>query len=269
MITRKSSQRLKRTIQTLTRFADRLISRIHPPVVAVELQSCQECSFIQTRFPFSEEGIQRLYADYRSESYNAERSRYEPDYAAFADQIGGYTENGNSRVDALTKWLASKIELNGLSFLDYGGADGKYLPNVSQQKFVYEISNIKPVPGVTRISDESALTSYGYVQLAHVLEHVSEPLQMAGRVAQLVQPGGYLLLEVPQDVSTETLRQLQAGKVATTLTIHEHINLYSLQALRGLIQGLGLEIVALEEIPVDTALGHLTFVRGLARRSVN
>jgi hypothetical protein len=268
LVTRRSPQPRKRSIQNLTRFIHRIASRLQPPAVAVELLSCKTCSFVHTRFPFPEEGIRRLYEDYRSESYNRERGIYEPHYAAVADQIGSHTENGASRVDASTAWIASKIDLDSLSLLDYGGADGKYLPHSSGPKFVFEISSITPVAGVERISDEAALQSYGYVQLSHVLEHVSEPLQMVGHVSSFVQPGGYLLLEVPQDIDTATLQQLQAGKTEGSITIHEHINFYSPQALRSLIQAAGLQVVALDSIPVDTPFGKQVFVRGLARRSV-
>lgn len=266
LVTRKSTQLGKQAIQRLTQFAQRILSRIHPPAVAVELQSCQACSFVQTRFPFPEDGIRRLYADYRSESYNRERSHYEPTYTVVADQVGNYAESSLNRVDAITEWITSKINLDGASLLDYGGADGRFLPNVPGRKFVYEISDIEPAAGVERISNQSDLQSYGYVQLSHVLEHVSEPLQMVHHVAGLIQPGGYLLLEVPQDVDSAILQQLQAGIADCSITIHEHVNLYSLPALRGLMHAAGLEIIALEEVPVETPLCKQIFVRGLALR---
>src|SRR5260370_30771610 len=87
LVTRISSDPLKRLIQNLTRPVQPLISRIHPVVAAVELQSCLNCSFVQSKFSFPEEGIARLYSDYRSDSYNKERSHYEPSYAALADHV--------------------------------------------------------------------------------------------------------------------------------------------------------------------------------------
>jgi Methyltransferase domain len=266
VVTRRSTQPRKRAIQNFTQFMQRIVSRLQPPAVAVELLSCKTCSFVQTRFPFPEEGIRRLYEDYRSESYNRERAIHEPHYSAVADQIGSHTENGATRVDAITTWIASKIDLDTLSLLDYGGADGKYLPHSSGPKFVFEISSIPPAAGVERISDEAALQSYGYVQLSHVLEHVSDPLRMVRHVATFVQPGGYLLLEVPQDIDTPTLRQLQTGITEGSITVHEHINFYSSQALQSLIQAAGLQVAALDAIHVDTPLGKQVFVRGLAQR---
>ena len=94
LVTRISPDPLKRLIQKLTKPVQPLISRIHPVVAAVELQPCLSCSFVQTRFPFPEEGIAHLYSDYRSDSYNKERCRYEPSYAAIADHVGHHKEGG-------------------------------------------------------------------------------------------------------------------------------------------------------------------------------
>src|SRR5882757_7991949 len=183
LATRTSANPLKRLLQKLTTPLQPLISRLHPVVATVELQSCLNCSFLQTKFPFSEEGIARLYSDYRSDSYNKERSSYEPSYAALADHVGQHKENGLDRISALTKWLENKVSLNGASMLDYGGANGQFLPSFQGEKFVFEISDIEPYQGVTRISDSSLLNTYSYIQLAHVLEHVTEPLQMVKSVA--------------------------------------------------------------------------------------
>ena len=266
LVIRTSSNPRKRAIQKLTKLAQRIAARIHMPAVAVELQSCLVCSFVQTKFPFSDEALSHLYADYRSESYNRERSYYEPDYARVADQMGQFTEGGLDRIEALTKWLTSKITLDQAAILDYGGADGKFLPDIPSQKFVYDISNIEPVPGVSRISDESSLKSYDYIQLSHVLEHVTQPLEMTRHVASFVRPGGYLLIEVPQDTSTEVLQQLQAGSADQSITIHEHINLYSSKAIQKLMEAVGLKLIALDTIPVVTAITTQFFIRGLAMR---
>jgi Methyltransferase domain len=266
LITRYSANRLKRSIQDLTSIAHRFIARIRPQAVAVELQSCLNCSFIQTKFPFSDEAISRLYEDYRSDSYNKERSYYEPTYTAVANSIGSHTEAGLGRVEALTSWLQERINLNEGAMLDFGGADGKFLPAFHGPKFVYEISDVQPAPGIVRLTDEASLQTYSYVQLAHVLEHVTEPLKLARRVAGLVQEGGYLLIEVPQDVSNEILQELQLGSGHHTLAIHEHINYYSALSLRKLIEAVGLEVISVDAVPIKSAMGGQTFIRGLARR---
>ena len=88
------------------------------------------------------------------------------------------------------------------------------------------MSDVSPVPGVVRLSDEAALGTYSYVQITHVLEHVPEPLALLKRVACLVKPSGYLYVEVPQDLSDAEIADLKNGVVRHGLPIHEHINMY-------------------------------------------
>lgn len=265
LVTRVSPDPVKRLIQKLTKPVQPLISRVHPFVAAVELQSCLNCSFLQTKFPFTEEGIARLYSDYRSDSYNKERSFYEPSYAAVVGEVGQYREGGLDRVGALTKWLENKVSLNGASMLDYGGANGQFLPSFPGEKYVFEISDIEPYQGVTRISDSSLLNAYSYIQLAHVLEHVTEPLQMVKSVAAYLANNGCLLIEVPQDHSTDFLKRLQTRGADRNITVHEHINNYCALSVQKLIEAAGLELVAIEAVAVESPIAKQEFIRALAK----
>ncbi|HEY0757787.1 MAG TPA: class I SAM-dependent methyltransferase [Acidisarcina sp.] len=261
----RSISPVKRALQALSRPAGKIFSRIYRPVVVVQMQSCQRCSFVQTTHPFEDQAIGRLYEDYRSGSYNEERIHYEPAYAAVAGKVGGHDEGGLGRVAALTAWLQSRVDLKGEAMLDYGGADGRYLPDLPGKRFVYEISDIEPAPGVVRISSEANLGTYAYVQLSHVLEHVTHPLEMVRQVAALLQKDGYLLVEVPQDVKTETLARLQAGDRSRNITLHEHINLYSAMAVAKLLEAAGLEVIAVDTVPVQTPIQRQDFIRALGR----
>lgn len=266
LLPRRAVKSAKRLIQFLTDPLRRVLSKIHGPQVVVELQCCNSCSFVQTKFPFADDAIGRLYADYRSDSYNRERSRFEPDYLRVQSQVGGYTENGLERIDALTGWLTAKASLSPATLLDYGGADGRFLPLLSGKKFVFEVSDVAPADGVSRVADESMLTTYDYVQIAHVLEHVTHPLHLAQRVASFVSPGGYLLIEVPQDVDLATMEAMRSGSWRGRIMIHEHINLYNALAVEKLIAAIGLEPVAVEAVPIIGPLTRQFFIRGLARK---
>jgi len=237
-------------------------------VVAVELQFCPNCSFVQAKYPFADDAIARLYADYRSESYNRERIHYEPSYGAVAGKVGGYTEGGVDRVPALTRWLHLHIDIGDGSMLDFGGDDGRFLPTFPGLKNVFEISDVSPAQGVTRIAMESDLKTYSYVQIAHVLEHVTDPLGLARKVASLVEENGYLLVEVPQDLPDEIFDTLRSNAPVNSLPIHEHINSYSVLAVRKLLEALGLSVVAVEAVPIVSPVSAQSFIRGLAQRLV-
>jgi len=149
--------------------------------------------------------------------------------------------------------------------LDYGGANGQFLPALQGNKYVFEISDIEPYQGVTRISDASLLQTYSYIQLSHVLEHVNEPLDMVKQVATYIAKDGYLLIEVPQDQSTDLLKRLQTGNADVDIPIHEHINNYCLLSVQKLIEAAGLELVSIEAVPVESPVAKQDFIRALAK----
>ena len=186
--------------------------KLYRTAALTELQACTQCQFVQTKEPFSDVGLARLYVDYRSDTYNTERTSFEPDYRQIAEDVGRSSQETETRVATLTAWLEQKIDFgDDFSMLDYGGADGRFLPRLAAQKYVYEISETRPLEGITRIAGEEKLTSYSYVQLAHILEHVSNPLAMVRALVPTIKSGGYLFIEVPQDLDDQKLARLIDG----------------------------------------------------------
>ncbi len=257
---------LKRFLRQMG-MARKLSQKVYRTSVLTGMEICRQCTFVQTSVPFSDEALGRLYADYRSDSYNQERILYEPAYAAIASQVGKCDREVQVRTVGLTRWLEPKLHADpDFSMLDYGGADGKFLPLLPGRKFVFEISNIEPVPGVTRIKEESDLSTYSYIQLAHVLEHVAYPLNLTKKAACLLGRGGHLYIEVPQELSDDELNRLLNGDQSTSVPIHEHINRYSRKSVAAMLRSAGLEIVVLEPEQVDFGWTRATIIRALARR---
>ena len=133
-----------------------LFEKVYGSRAYIEMQICLTCSFIQVKHPFRDEDIGRLYADYRTQSYNEERIHYEPTYAPIANDVGKAEKEMACRVDGLTTWLQGKIDTAGdFSMLDFGGSDGRFLPRMSGKKYVYEISNTQPLPGIVACRERS------------------------------------------------------------------------------------------------------------------
>jgi Methyltransferase domain len=248
-------------------FFSKSFQKIYGKSVLVEIEVCTTCSFLQTKVPFSDEAIGRLYTDYRSDSYNRERIRFEPEYAAIASQAGSCPQEIQARTVGLTRWLTGKFHAGkNFSMLDYGGADGKFLPSLSGEKFVFDISDIAPSEGITRIREESELGVYSYIQLAHVLEHVSYPLALTKKAASFLKGSGYLYIEVPLEVSEDTLSRLTQGDKTIRLDIHEHINRYSAKSVTELVRSAGLSLVAVEMEEVDLGWNKAPVIRALGRK---
>lgn len=261
-----SGHPVKRFLRRFRFFSD-TFQKIYGKSVLIEMQMCTSCLFLQAKLPFPEEALARLYADYRSDSYNRERLRYEPEYALIVSQIGICTQEIENRTVGLTRWLQGKVNLeNDFSMLDFGGADGKFLPDLAGKKYVFDISDIAPVEGVVRIKDEAGLGSYSYVQLAHVLEHVSYPLALTRKAASFLKALGYLYIEVPQELTDEMMSRLANGDRTIRLQIHEHINRYSEKSVTELLRSAGLSLLAIHSGEVDFGWARATIIRALGRK---
>ena len=256
--------------QAIRNFAGLLMSfypRLFRQFAYVEMQLCTSCFFIQTKIPFRNEDIAQLYCDYRSPSYNQERISYEPEYADIAQVIGQVESEVSTRRSALTLFLSKVLQTSEAdTLLDYGGSDGRFIPDIPGTRFVYEISSMVPIPGVTRIQSESELGEYSLVLFAHVLEHVTHPLEMVRKLRNYVKAGGYLYIETPQDLSDEQRTGLQRASSRLDIGIHEHINNYCAPAVVALLESAGFTVAAIETEAVDVGWAKSVHIRALARK---
>lgn len=259
---------LRLLARRLCALPQRLFARVYGCSAYVEMQICLNCSFIGAKYAFSDDAIGRLYSDYRSSTYNEERIRYEPTYAALAKDVGACDQEVKTRVGGLTAWLVDKIDCKSdFSMLDFGGSDGRFLPKLDGRKYVFEISDISPLEGIVRIPRENELTTYSYVQIAHVLEHVPEPLALLKRVSSFVKPSGYLYIEVPQELTDAEIAELKIGPARHGLTIHEHINTFCRSSITCLVEAACLDLISIQSTPVDLGWATSTLIRALCRSS--
>jgi hypothetical protein len=262
----RSPNRWKQMIRHIIRLPQSFLDRINHPTTLVEIQFCGACSFVQTKLPFHEDAINRLYLDYREDSYNHERIELEPSYAAMAADVGHGAIELETRIEAATKFISTHVPASeNFTILDFGGADGKFMPRIEAKKFVFEISNVQPIAGVTRLHSDAELGTYSLVQLAHVVEHVIEPLELVKYVSAKVAPGGYLYVETPQELSIAEREELKQGR--RMVGIHEHINSYCVEAVTKLIENAGLRMVAVEAMPVDVGWATSVHIRALGQKT--
>lgn len=258
---------MKRALRKID-ILSKTFQKVYAKSVLVEMQICGRCSFIQTKIPFPENAIGNLYTDYRSDSYNQERIRYEPEYASIAPHVGICATELQTRKVGLTHWLKDKVNPgNSFSMLDYGGANGIFLPDLPGGKYVFDISDIAPADGIARVKTEAELGSYSYIQLAHVLEHVPFPLSLTKKAVSFLRESGWLYIEVPQEVDDETRSRIMSRLHTSGLPIHEHINQYCLSAVTELFRSVGLSPIAIQSESVDLGWNKGTIIRGLGIKS--
>jgi hypothetical protein len=211
------------------------------PGLRVDLMICDRCLFWASSVPIPSDLLSRLYVDYRQSSYDAERSLYEPEYAGVADIIGGEAEF-SSRQAGLASFLADCQHYLGFrperiqAALDWGGDRGQFLPDFpGAQRDVFDISGVAPVPGIRAVLKPER-GGYDYIQIAHVLEHLSFPLQTMSSVLACLRPAGWLMIEVPLELDPRLL----PDQVTCGYVLHEHINKYTPRAVSLLGDRIGL-----------------------------
>jgi hypothetical protein len=263
----RSPNGMKQMVRNLIASSMAPLSRVTSQFAFVEMQICKHCSFIQTSIPFHEDELKRLYVDYRSPAYHQQRISYEPEYASIADAIGYDPVEIRTRTTALNAFLREHLSIaDRFTILDYGGSDGRFIPDIPGLKFVYDISTVSPLPGITRIERESELRTYSLVLLAHVTEHVTHPLNLVRNLSKYVEPGGYIYIETPQETTDKQRAELQKGTAYFDLGIHEHVNYYCESAVAALLDAAGFAVVATETTHIDAGWAQSMHIRALGRK---
>lgn len=155
---------------------------------------CKNCEtgFFTKRY--SENEMSDIYSEYRGANYLRKRSKWEPWYTI------SYNSNHDSdrwielRKKSLTEFL-SRADLNICNtIVDVGGDRGQYIPDIASTKIVLELSEkvlCENVTRINRIEDSPFADLFVY---AHVLEHVSNPMQ---ELEALFQKTNKVYVEVP------------------------------------------------------------------------
>lgn len=274
--------------------ANYAIGRKEQPTRLCECERCR-FRFFEDRLTTGE--VEKLYAGYRGDGYFAARHRYEPWYTRKVnDAIGKDEENKRNRRELVERFVRAHAEVSSVNtVLDYGGDSGQFIPDgIGREKFVYEISDVTPIEGVTRL-DTIGDRKFDFVMLSHVLEHCSEPLDVLSQVKPFV--GNLLYVEVPFEraelrfvgrggiyskylgalrklpplltavdlFSTAARRKLDAIPPLGFMKLHEHINFFDEASLRALFDRAGFITIAIGRETIHGSLGDTPVLSALVR----
>ena len=253
------------------------IARLPAPIRCA-LAECAGCGHRFFDLRLDEAEIARLYAHYRGDAYFALRHRWEPWYTRAAnDAIGHDPAEIAGRRAYVLDFLRRSLPGGVSSVLDYGGDEGQFIPpELSREKFVYEVSDVRPVAGVTRL--DALDRGFDLVMVCHVLEHTSDPLKFLRELRGKVR-AGWMYAEVPLERPRvfklhanggrgeqatwirrarplwlgldfySTLFRVKLGVVPPLgpIKLHEHLNFFSANSLRTLFERAGYSVTACEE----------------------
>jgi len=176
------------------------------------------------------------------------------------DVLAREAEFPNCKVDAgRMSHQANRFNSSGnAQALDIGSGFGFYTQAL--RKLGYRTVSINPgkyenevfrnlngdEPLAVMFEDYEPSGQFGIVMMSQVLEHLLEPDQAISKVSGLLAPGGVLACAVPNYASF--LVKLLGTKDNACLWIPEHVNYFTENGLRALVERNGLRVVQVEQI---------------------
>jgi SAM-dependent methyltransferase len=234
---------------------------------------CEECGLLFVNPPPDAETLKAFYSPEGTWGISHERRNDALERQA-QRALAGYVKPKQRRrarhvlleaIDAVTPIFAPPADA---AALDFGCGDGKLLNGLQEEG--WQTYGIEPSTDVAflrhhRLEELPDTPSFDLVILHHVLEHVSEPLDLLQRLSAAVRPGGALFISVPR---LDTLPE--HGDFRYCLNGRTHIVAFTEACLRDLLGRAGLEMVAtLSDPALDGQLsgGKPLRLRVVARKS--
>ena len=197
------------------------------------LIQCNHCNYYFSDTRFTDQELARLYTGYRGTEYNQMRIECEPTYQAvmYSDV---YIKQRKEFIDRLIGQHVADIE----SVLDYGGDDGKYIPEMfaTADRYVYDLSGADTISGIKKYNTAQQ-QKFDLVMNCQVLEHVSDINQLIVNLKDLTN--NYLYIEVPA----------YRKPPAIDIVVGEHLNFFRKSSLIALLNRHNIQIV-------DTAVDY-------------
>jgi predicted Zn-ribbon and HTH transcriptional regulator len=212
----------------------RLRKAVEP--VSVAITACNDCGFLFSNPRLSEAELVLKYQTI------AELGN---DQAAHAKKQPPYLQQRQTRVHNWLKAVWPQTTERALSVLDYGGAEGYLLvPFLEDGHSAYLCDYIAYKPADERIkylgqdiSSIPAAQNFDLIFCLHTLEHVADPIGIVSRLGEQLSDDGALYVEVPLGA------WLEWNDVREPIT---HVNYFSEQSLKYVMEAAGLEVVALQ-----------------------
>lgn len=272
---------------------------LEEPPRPTEFGRCSSCKGLFARERYEPAEVRRLYEDYRGDRYLEVRHRHEFWYTTRVNEgFGDATEARRVGIqDALDQ---SGARLSFDSALDFGGGDGALFPDGPwKERIVVDPAEAPKPSGVVSAREISdvARVDFDLVMACQVLEHLAEPHAVVEQLGRRLAPGGVLYIEVPDEgfldwtlpaviqrpflselgrhprllegfdlLSVAARHKLRLLPPFGFLKLHEHINFFSLEALRRLIERASLQPLLLRRYSVVTPSQRLRILQCVAKK---
>lgn len=152
----------------------------------------------------------------------------------------------------------------GKKVLDFGCGGGGFLHLIKDVALVSEgleldrdINRILNEEGICCYSDVSQINSkFDVITLFHVIEHLVNPTEVLQKLKLLLNPGGIILIEVPN--ADDALLTLYNNKAFADFTYWScHVYLYNSYTLQRLVESTGFNVRMVKQIQRYPLSNHL------------
>jgi SAM-dependent methyltransferase len=170
-----------------------------------ELRRCQTCdlTFFDARYGVQE--LSSLYGNYRGDQYRTTRQRWEPWYSRNVNDACSIDADlvSERRLFMMEVLNAAQMSSELGCVVDFGGDEGQFFPDLpTRRRIVCDVSNRDLPAGIEHVSTLGELDNDKpeLVIVAHVLEHLPDPLQPLREIRRAIADDGILYVEVPLDL---------------------------------------------------------------------
>ena len=157
-----------------------------------------------------------------------------------------------------------QIQLSRLprgKLLDIGCGDGKVMEHA--QQLGWDVVGVEIDPEAVRVAKNAGLNvieadydqvnkfseQFDCVICSHVLEHLHQPMDLLERIKQVLKPGGYVLLVLPNSLSTV---RMQFGKYWRGLESPRHLGIPSSFSILNTMRRVGFDAVLMNTSHKET-----------------
>lgn len=259
----------------------------------IYLCHCRQCSFSFYDRRLTEEEAKRLYEDYRGESYQKLRGKYDCWYTEKVNYALNHDVTAlKEQKRIINKMIKENIRKELKYALDFGGNRGESFSRGigTVKKYVYDISGAETVPGVESIRDYKELMqhTYDFIMCNMTLEHVSDPAMLVRQLRKIASEKTYLYAEVPSEnpfqknkfsvlknlelmfnpyySSRKLIRHYFRLRKQPYMPMTEHINFFTPKAFVALMTLNGFEVVDVQENYERGVLGKGKVLSVLCRK---
>lgn len=167
-----------------------------------KLLRCLTCGIISI-FPFPSK--KQVMSVYSSDDYIMNYEKRNIKWAGGKEKAADYLKKRLTDIEALTGKKGKLLDIGAGSgaFLAYAKTSGWQVKGVEISpawvRYAKRNFGIKLFYGELRQANFTA-NSFDLIHLNHTFEHVYHPIELLVEIKRLLRPGGYLIIEVPQEL---------------------------------------------------------------------